>query len=407
MDNIESFFALIRVGLWEKTQKVNYYSQKDFYSAELNAVRKGQTDGLKVYSFSVTNLQSRLNALPASFDYEEILRFAEEQSVVGLLTAGIQIAGVHVPLDQKLKFFGECQLVEQRNAAMNCFLEELVPRLIEAGINAVLVKGQGIAQCYAKPQWRSCGDVDLLLDIDGFGTAKRLLMPMASDAGKEFEYERHQALSIGPWTVELHGSQRCGLSTKIDAVIDEVQKTVFEEYDVRYWRNGNVIVPLPGANSDVILIFTHFLKHFYKGGLGLKQICDWCRLLWTYRESIDKQMVESRIKRMGLMSEWRAFAAFAVYYLGMPVEAMPLFDDTPKWNRKAERIKNFVMRVGSFGKNRDMSYYGEYPYLVRKCISMSYRVRDLVCHSRIFPLDSLRFFPRIIFNGLRSAMRGE
>lgn len=35
------------------------------------------------------------------------------------------------------------------------------------------------------------------------------------------------------------------------------------------------------------------------------------------------------------------------------------------------------------------------------------RIGDLINHARIFLLDSLRFFPRIMFNGLRSAMRGE
>lgn len=370
----EAFFVFLRVGLWKECIEINGWF--------------------------------------TAIDFDRVLSLAEKQSVIGIVAYGVEriTAQEHHPdvsLTEKLKFTGKAMLIEQRNVAMNKFVGELFGRLQNNGINAVLLKGQGVAQCYDRPMRRSCGDVDLLLDEDGFEKAKRLLLPIASDAGREFEYERHQALVIGPWSVELHGSQRCGLSSKIDAVIDEVQKTVFEEDDVRYWQNGNVKIPLPGADSDVILIFTHFLKHFYKGGLGLKQICDWFRLLWTYRESIDVQKVEARITRMGLMSEWKAFAAFAVKYLGMPVEAMPMYDDAPKWNRKAELIKAFVLLVGTFGQNRDMSYYGKYPYLVRKCISMSQRVGDLVSHSRIFPLDSLRFFPRIIFNGLRSAMRGE
>ena len=62
---------------------------------------------------------------------------------------------------------------------------------------------------------------------------------------------------------------------------------------------------------------------------------------------------------------------------------------------------------GNFGHNRDMSYYDKYPYVVRKFFSMKMRVGDLISHARIFPLDSLRFFHRIMFNGLRSAVRGE
>ena len=175
---------------------------------------------------------------------------------------------------------------------------------------------------------------------------------------------------------------------------------------------------LLNADEDVVYVFTHILQHFYKGGIGLRQICDWCRLLWTYRESLNYVLLESRIKKAGLMSEWRAFGAFAVEYLGMPIEAMPLLDVRSqkedgrciidkRLRRKAERIKDFILMSGNFGHNRDMSYYDKYPYLVRKVISLGRRCGDLFRHARIFPLDSLRFFPRIMFNGLTSAMRGE
>ena len=36
------------------------------------------------------------------------------------------------------------------------------------------------------------------------------------------------------------------------------------------------------------------------------------------RNEIDVQKIEERIKRMGLVSEWKAFYALASKYLGMP-----------------------------------------------------------------------------------------
>ena len=70
------------------------------------------------------------------------------------------------------------------------------------------------------------------------------------------------------------------------------------------------------------------MHHFTPGaileeGVGLRQVCDWCRLLWTYKDSLNYGLLEQRIKRAGLMSEWKAFGAYAVDYLGMPVEAIP------------------------------------------------------------------------------------
>ena len=64
-----------------------------------------------------------------------------------------------------------------------------------------------------------------------------------------------------------------------------------------------------------------------------------------------------------------------------------------KWDKKADRIMEFILMSGNFGHNRDMSYYDKYPYLVRKVISLGRRCGDLFRHARIFPLDSLKFFP--------------
>ena len=86
---------------------------------------------------------------------------------------------------------------------------------------------------------------------------------------------------------------------------------------------------------------------------------------------------------------------------------MRLYDARGQWSRKAGRIYSFIMTVGNFGHNRDLSYYSKYPYFVRKAVSFGRRVGDVFRHVRIFPLESLRFLPRILFVGLRSAARGE
>lgn len=341
----------------------------------------------------------------------EVNKLAEEQSVMGLMAAGIEkLTAYSIPFTEKLTLLGKCQLIEQRNVDMNGFVAGLVQSLHESGIKAVLLKGQGIAQCYTKPLWRSSGDVDLLLDEENYKKAKELLLPMASEAGKEFEYDQHQSLTISAYTVELHGSQRCGLSGRMDEVIDEVQRDVCENGKVRTWINGNVPINLPAPDEDMILVFTHFLKHFYKEGLGLRQICDWCRLLWTYRETIDCSLLESRLRKMRLVNEWKAFGAFAVERLGMPVEAMPLFNGNESQNdnlcKKAKMIEDFVMMSGNFGHNRDHNALGQ-SYLTRKTRSMRRRINDSIHHAKIFPLDSLRFMPSIMIQGLKSAARGE
>lgn len=190
-------------------------------------------------------------------------------------------------------------------------------------------------------------------------------------------------------------------------MLDDIQKEVFYDGHVRSWMNGNTQVFLLNETCDAVYVFTHILQHFYKGGIGLRQICDWCRLLWKYRSHVDAALLEMRVRKMGLVSEWKSFGTFTVEYLGMPAEAMPLYSSEEKWNGKASRIMTFIMEVGNFGQNRDSSYIMRYPYLMRKSISAWIRVKNLFRHARIFPLDSIRFMWYIMLNGLKSALKGE
>ena len=54
-----------------------------------------------------------------------------------------------------------------------------------------------------------------------------------------------------------------------------------------------------------------------------------------------------------------------------------------------------------------MSFYHNGSYFVQKVKSFGRRCGDMISHFSIFPVDTIRFVPCIVFNGLRSAVRGE
>lgn len=340
------------------------------------------------------------------FNLQKVFKLAEEQSVVGLVIAGIEhVRDMKVPQASLLRYIGSALQIEKRNEAMNHFLEDLVLEMRASNVYALLVKGQGVAQCYERPLWRSCGDVDFFLNNDDYSKAKKFLIPKASVVEKEMG--THLGMTIDSWEVELHGSLHSGLSNRIDRVMDNIMRETFYDGKVRSWQNGKTQIFMLAVENDVLYVFNHFLKHFYKEGLGIRQICDWCRLLWTYRDELNVQEIETKLRQMRVVSEWRAFAAYAVDYLGMPAEAMPLYSPSKKWKRKAKRINTFILQVGNMGHNRDMSYFSTKPYLIRKFYSMRRRLSDILNHARIFPLDSLRFLPKILFNGVKSVVKGE
>lgn len=365
--NIKAFFELLRAGLWEKEAQLSEF--KDI-------------------------------------DYATIMKLAEDQSLVGLITAGLEhVQDVKIPQVDLLQFIGNTMQIEQRNKAMNDFIKKLYGKFGSEGIYSLLVKGQGIAQCYEKPLWRSCGDVDLFLDETNYRKAQKALIPLAYDIEEENPSNLHQAMNIGEWCVELHGTLRSQLGKRVNNGIDKVQEDTFRNKRVRVWINNETDVFLPAPDNDVIFVFTHILQHFFGGGIGLRQICDWCRLLWTYRAEIDHRLLKSRLLEMGLIPQWKAFASLAVNTLGMPMEAMPLYSDDKKWEKKAERILTLIFETGNFGHGRDMSHKQKYPKVIEYLISFGIYTRYSIRQFMIFPIEAMIGWGRLMKLGVKSKMK--
>ena len=348
--------------------------------------------------------EARILAHGASVDWGEVYRLAEEQSVIGLVAAGIETLLASARPSQKavLQFVSSTLLLEKRNKAMDMFVAQLVEEFRKADIYAILVKGQGVAQCYERPLWRACGDVDFLLDKDNYDKAKMFLTAKADSVDKEDKNRLHLAMSIKGWTVELHGTLFTGISNRLNKVVDEVQSSIFHDGSVRSWQNGKTQVFLPSADNDVFLVFSHILEHFYVEGIGLRQICDWCRLLWTYRDGLDLRLLESRLRKAGIMAEWKGFAALAVNTLGMPVEAMPLYDS--QFKAKGEKVLYYVMKSGNFGHNKDNSYRARTSKMGGLFITFWRRVKDFAELTRIFHTQTLKIFLTYVLGRAKANM---
>lgn len=307
------------------------------------------------------------------FDWRYVYRLSKEQSVLGLLVSGIEQYGLKPPSPLSLKMVSEIHQIECRNEAMNAYLAELIQEMNAAGINVLLVKGQGIAQCYNQPLRRVSGDIDFLSDAISYKKAIHFMLPKSTHANPERRYSKHKSFVVPPWYVEIHGSLRTGLSSRVDRVIDGVQYDTFVEHHTRIWEDGDTHVVIPEINNDVFFVFTHFLMHFYREQIKLKQICDWCRALWSYRLEINAVLLEKRLHLSGLMEEWKAFASFAVDYLGMPSDAMPFYDDSKK--KKGETIMAYILK----GEGRNV-------------------LRNTIEIAKIFPKNTILYLPSILFN---------
>lgn len=363
-NNQQAFLELVKAGLWEKDTCLKPYGD---------------------------------------IDIQEVYRLSQDQSVVGLVAAGLEhLSDMRPPKEDVLTFAGEALQLEQRNTAMNSFIGVLVEKMRGKDIYSLLVKGQGISQCYERPSWRACGDVDLLLSEGNYNKAKALLTPLASSVGEEVEYIKHLDLIIDPWEVELHGNLYTGLFKRIDKGIEQVQSEVFNGGDVRSWMNGSTQVCLPGPDSDVIFVFTHILQHYFKEGVGLRQLCDWCRLLYTYREKINLPKLKAHLNTLGILTEWQAFASLVVNFLGMPQDSMPFYSHNLFVKKKGTLILKRILALGNMGHKRTAHNEGNSSVIKRKAKTFCRVTSDTLYNFFIFPVDSIRIW----WNTIRVSLMG-
>ena len=366
-DNIlRALLVLIRAGLWETDARLRPYGKIDF---------------------------------------KAVYKLAEEQSVIGLVAAGLEhVVDTTVPKEDSLLYAGTVLTLEHRNSAMNSFIRVLVERMRATGVLSLLIKGQGVAQCYNRPLWRAAGDVDLLLDSENYERAKDVFFQMAEHVEEEDPVALHQALRISGFVVELHGRMPFVLSRRVDEVIDSVLDDALHRGGVRAVQIDGEEVFLPGPDNHVFIVFTHFLHHYFIEGVGLRQICDWSRMLWTYRDVLDIALLERRLKDAGLMSEWKVFASMAVNELGMPRDVMPFYDADSGYGRKAQHALEHVLGCGNMGHNRDSSYRLKHSPFVTNVITFFVRLGDFAKQTAVFPVDAPRFFARYVYMRVRGGI---
>ena len=339
-------------------------------------------------------------------DWETLYRLSREQTVVPLVTDGInRLPRELLPAEPERMdpFLGDMMSTAKRNRVLDAFIPKVF-RALE-GIPVVLVKGQALAQDYPDPERRQPGDIDLLLLPESYEAAKAILLPKATTVQEEGKEIWHQGMHFRSVEVEIHGSISTLMSRKLDR---QLAALLEEQFDGRTFPTVSIDgadIPVPEVDFNAIYVFVHFLQHYWSGGIGLRQLADWMTFVSVHKRDIHPVVLEKRLEALGLLNIWKVFTGFAQEYLGCPAEKLPLaaMPDT----KKNARIWKYIRRCGNFGRNVVRTRKEE-PYLVRKVHSFwRLVVADRLRHFAVFPMESVRFFLGAFGYGLQRLAKGE
>ena len=340
------------------------------------------------------------NFKPDSVDWRAVLRVAKEQTMLAVVADGIETLPKELwpPKEVMMKLAMMRLKIEQTHVLLNSTIAQIVRALEAQGVPSVLLKGQGIAQNYMRPESRTCGDIDLYTGLEGYQRAFEIIEGLHEGrAHKEAaECEHHLHTSLNGVEVEIHRLASFLHGKRMNA---NFQKWTQESMDALFgtdrlavWDNGGTPVALAPATYNAFFILHHAVRHMTTEGVGFRQICDWTMLLHKCHAQVDVELLGRKLKELHMERIWQEFGRLAVGFLGLPASELPLApaDLTP--GRKTHELLQHIFISGNFGRfdanGRDHS---QVPYLVRKWRSFTFQSRRLMKLFGLFPGYSLAY----------------
>lgn len=293
--------------------------------------------------------QEKFSKQPSADDWKCMHAEAQKQSILGVLLSGIERlpAAQRPPELTLMAWFGYTNIMAERNKLLDKRASELTAILKEGGFSSCILKGQGVARLYPKPERRTSGDIDIWVSKDGANLKDRVsvlefLKVKGSELG-DVVIHHVDAEIFNDAPVEIHFLPNYSYSPfrmkKYMKFFTKEAKKQFDNIDV------SIGFAYPTHAFNAVYSFLHIFKHLMFEGIGLRQLMDYYYILMSLTDEERKDAMRT-LEWMGLK---RAVASImyveqSVFHL---VEDKLLCNPDSKYGKL---VLGEIMRSGNFGK---------------------------------------------------------
>lgn len=330
--------------------------------------------------------------VPAGFSqWSAVMKLAKTQALMGLV-GDVLLTRTEIRDTLPPKFVGRLQDIPMTNVGMhsqmNMTMQLLVLTLRKAGIEPVLLKGQGLARYYPTPELRQCGDIDIYVGEEKYEKAYDALLPIVTEIDDRSNVWRlmHFHASVGNVMIEVHHKADVMYSPKKEKVYRKFMLDGLSK-DLTPISFGDVDVMTPNDTYNAFYVFYHLWRHFSTSGVGLRQFCDWACFLHTHVGKLDLPYLKKMLDDLGFMKPWQVFGCFLVKDLGLPEDEFPFYNK--KYIGKVDRVREYVMTDGNFGVNVAAGREKSRGYLHGKWVSFKYHILRFCRMFAIFPKHTM------------------
>lgn len=221
-------------------------------------------------------------------------------------------------------------------------LEKIFKLFDDNNIAVVGLKGIVVRELYARPEFRTMSDSDLLVHKYDLEKGKQLLLKLGyiyngcEKNHLSFKHERFLPLDLH-WTLE-----------------DKREKGS-EDFDKEVWEN---IIEIPVGKGKglslswedtLVHLLMHMAGHTVNNGFGIRQLCDVVLVIEKKGSSIDWKSFKEKIRRIGI--EKFTSAVFIVckelFKIKMPSEIIKNVEVTPKY---LNMFIDYMYSCGALGR---------------------------------------------------------
>lgn len=295
--------------------------------------------------------------LPSKGEWQALFDLACKQSLESVLLEGVNRlknanpnANLNLDLNLLLEWIGVGLQTESLNKVQNERAKQLTGLFAKDGFRSCILKGQGTALYYDKPESRQCGDIDIwVTDGEGF---------KVNDSGCRdavLDFVRSKGMHIGhvdikhsdidffeDVPVEVHflpSWMYCPSTNK------RLQKFFASKAD-RQFANFDKKVGFAHTTIDFDLVFSmvHIYRHIFSEGIGLRQLVDYYYIL---QRSTEEQRNEAFETFCSL--RMTSFVGGIMWILKECFGMNIIYSLCPANVRHGKFLLSEIMAAGSFG----------------------------------------------------------
>lgn len=288
-----------------------------------------------------------LTAAPTKDEWTEMFASAQQQTLVGVLFAGVErlLANQRPPRALLLQWYVQTERIKQTNRMLNYRAVETVQYFAENGFDSCVLKGQGVATYYPNPLLRTSGDIDIWLSC---GREKIYDFARTRVGLQGITYQHIHYPLFEDVEVEVHTTPGSLSSPWLNDKLQRYFKDSFSEQGSHYVAlpDGVGEMPHPTVEFDLVYLLLHMYKHLTGEGIGLRQMMDYYYVLQQPLSEEARQQVVRRIEDFKMMRFARATMYVMREVFGLEEEYLLVAPD-----EKAGRfLLDEIMQAGNFGK---------------------------------------------------------